>query len=171
MKNKKVLILGSRSYASQGLVSVLTSSGYDVTCFDRGEVNYNAKNVSGPVLAIHENPFLAKNYDTVINYIILKDQNVETNLDYIKSVLRLCKNRRIKRLIQISSLSVYSFESKVINEQSPIDEHLEYRGEYSRIKVAVDKYLESVSDIDLQISFVRPGFVISEGTKSSLAGI
>ena len=171
MIGKKILILGSRSFAATGLYELLTDAGLKVKCFDRGPINENIDFISSPVLELNKNKYLIKNFDVVINFILLKDQDIQDNLKYIESVIEYCKQNQVKRLLHISSLSVYPNYSKWINENSEIENDVDSKGAYSSIKIAVDKYLLGIKEPDFQISFIRPGFITSESNPISYAGI
>jgi len=171
MVGRKILILGSRSFAATGLYELLSDAGFEVTCFNRGEEAIMGNFVSGNVLDLQNNKYLNNKFDIVINYIILKDKDATSNLEYIKTVVRFCKENKVKHLIQISSISVYPNNAKIINEHSAIEDDIHSKGSYAAVKIAVDKYLLTVKDPELHVSFVRPGFIVSEGVDASLSGI
>ncbi|GIW68008.1 MAG: hypothetical protein KatS3mg096_876 [Candidatus Parcubacteria bacterium] len=171
MIGKKVLILGSRSFAASGLYELLHNTRFEVTCFNRGDEAINGDFVSGDVLELSKNKYLNKNFDVVINYIILKDQSVQSNINFIKEVVKFCKNNHVKHLIQISSISVYPNDATIINEYSDIEKNPDLKGNYSKVKIAVDNYLMNLEEDFLNISFIRPGFIIADKNKISTAGI
>ncbi|MBS4034989.1 MAG: NAD(P)-dependent oxidoreductase [Ignavibacterium sp.] len=171
MSLKKILILGSKSFASTGLYNRLNAKGFLVKCFNRGNVTQAGDFVSGNVMDLNNNKHLSANFDAVINFIVLKDQDVQANINYIKAVVEFCKQNRIKRLIQISSLSVYPNDAKFINEMSEIENDIQLKGPYASIKAAVDKYLIEHQDPELSVSFIRPGFITNVETNVNFAGI
>jgi nucleoside-diphosphate-sugar epimerase len=171
MIGKKILILGSRSFAATGLYDLLLEAGFEVTCFNRGKEAIKGNFVSGNILELQSNKYLNNKYDAVINYILLKDQDIESNINYIKEVVGFCKKNNVKHLIQISSISVYPNDEEEINECSEIEDDFESKGSYASVKIAVDKYLMTVTSQDFTISFIRPGFIIAERSNVSLAGI
>ena len=116
-EGKNVLICGHRSFAAKGLSALLNQAGYLVTQFSRGAVSVNGNTVEGAVDEIHTNPHLANSFDTVINYILLKDRSVQDNERYLGSLLKLCEEKQVKHLIHISSISVYKSNVKLINEK------------------------------------------------------
>ena len=171
MDRKKVLIIGSRSFASKGLPEKLEKLNFDVTCFNGGQVSLKENIVSGPIMEMLQNPGLIKDFDVVINYVFLKNESIELNLNYADSLIEFCKEKNVKRLIQISSVSVYSNYAKLINEESAIENEIENKGEYASLKTAVDKYLLSLNGLKFTISYVRPGFIVTPDVLPSLAGI
>ena len=168
---KKILILGSKSFAATGLYDRLIGKGFLVKCFNRGNVTQAGDFVSGNVMDLNNNKYLADNFDAVINFIVLKDQDIQTNINYIKAVVEFCKQNRIRQLIQISSLSVYPNDAKFINEMSEIENDIQLKGPYASIKAAVDKYLIELRDSRLLVSFIRPGFITSADSAVNFAGI
>ena len=114
---------------------------------------------------------LLGSYDTVINFIILKNKSVEENLAYAESLLEFCKAKGVKHLIQISSISVYPNGADIVTEESAIEENYRNKGGYASVKVAVDHYLMDNPVEGMKISFVRPGFIYTKNHEISKAGI
>lgn len=167
---KKILICGHRSFVATGLMQTLKDKGMDVDCFSRGEEERNDNVVTGDVTKIEKNQFLGS-YDTVINFIILKEKSIEENINYIQSLLSFCKTKGVKNLLQISSISVYPNETIEVDENSEIEEDYHNKGGYASIKVAVDRYLLSNPVEGLNVSFVRPGYIYTKNREISKAGI
>ena len=82
---------------------------------------------------MYENKYLG-DYTCVINFIILKGLSVEDNILYIQSLLEFCQQKHVKRLIQISSISVYPNEAVEVNEQSEIEKDWHNKGGYANVK-------------------------------------
>lgn len=167
---KKVLVCGHKSFVASGMTKTFDKVGITYDCFSRGENNREAYVVTGDVMDMNHNAFL-DTYDTVINFIIIKDGGVEENLRYIKSLLKFCKEKKVKNLIQISSISVYPNEARYVNEESEIEKDYRNKGGYASIKVAVDHYLEEHVPSGLVVSYVRPGYIYTKDKKASKVGI
>lgn len=167
---KQVLICGHRSFVATGLSKYLEVNGIDNDCFSRGGEMRENNIITGDVMNMKNNKYL-DSYDTVINFILLKGESIEKNIDYINSLLEFCKNRNVRHLIQISSISVYPNESKYVNEDSEIERKWQNKGGYASIKVAVDHYLIDHPVEGLSISFVRPGYIYTKNHEPSKAGI
>lgn len=167
---KKILICGHKSFVASGLVDKLYNNGYEVETFSRGKEEKVGNNISGDVYEMDKNPLLSNDYDAVINFIIIKDQSIEDNLRYIKSLHLFCQKNRVKQLYQISSISTYSNRAAYIDEESDIEKDYSLKGGYASIKVAVDHYLMA-QEHSYEMSFIRPGFVVSNEKQVSLAGI
>ena len=170
MMEKKVLICGHRSFVASGLTVEFDTNEISYDCFSRGEVKRDGNIVTGDVLNMAGNTFLNE-YDTVINYIILKNCSVEENLQYIKSLLDFCKLKKVKHLLQISSISVYPNLAAVVTETSDIEADYHNKGGYASIKVAVDHYLMEHPIEGMTISFLRPGYIYTKNREISKAGI
>lgn len=169
MQNK-VLICGHRSFVATGLVDKLQKASISYDTFSRGELRRNGSEVTGDVLQIHKNEYLGE-YDCVINFIILKGLSVEDNIKYIQSLLDFCKQKHVKRLIQISSISVYPNTAQSVTEDSKIEADWHNKGGYASIKVAVDHYLEDHKSEELEVVYVRPGFIYEKNHEISKSGI
>jgi len=167
--NEKILICGHRSFVATGLTDVMSKHDISHECFSRGETRRVGNVVTGDVMNMATNPEL-KRYDTVINFIILKDASVEQNIAYIQSLLAFCKQAGVKHLIQISSIAVYPNDAEYVNESSELETAGNKSG-YAAIKLAVDKYLLEHPVEGMHITFVRPGFVYAKNTEVSKAGL
>lgn len=152
----KILILGATSFVANGFKELLLQEGYEVDTFGRKNGSY---------LEIDKNTSLAPEYDTIVNFAVLKDQSIEDNVKYLEALVRFCSTHNVKKLIHFSSIMVYSRKNKVVNEQTPIESSSTtmMRG-YGQIKIATDEYLTSVmNDVLFEIIRVRPGFVLAQG--------
>jgi predicted dehydrogenase/nucleoside-diphosphate-sugar epimerase len=167
---KKVVLCGHRSFASQGLGKLLEDVGCEVTKFSRGEESRDGNTITGKVSCLHVNPLFGENYDTVINYIVLANSSVEENEKYIESLLEFCKKKNVKHLIHISSISVYKANVSVINETAAVETEPRRKGSYGSLKVAQDEYIKKHLPNGIQLSLVRPGFILGEGLVDPIVG-
>lgn len=168
---QRILLLGHRAYAAQGLLELLERQGHDVYTFSRGSDARDGKSIKGSVFTMHENPHLKEHFDIVINYILLKDELVEPNERFIDSLLKMCANCTVKRLIHISSVSVYSGNVTHVREDSPTETDPAKKGSYGGLKVAADQYIINHAPPGLVTTFVRPGFVLAPGLISPMVGM
>jgi len=165
-----VLICGERSFVAKGLVEKLIGNGFSVDAFSRGPEARNGNSVTGDVFAIDENPHLADSYDVVVNFILIKNGDMDENLRYAQALHRFCDSRHVGRLVQISSISVYPNGAPYVDEASAIENDTTRKGSYAAIKIAVDRYLSDASK-SYGITFVRPGFIVDDGIIPSMVGI
>jgi nucleoside-diphosphate-sugar epimerase len=166
----KILLCGERSFAATGLYEKLTTAGFMVECFSRGTEGKSGNHVSGDVFTMSKNPYLSKYYDIIINFIIIKNKPVAENIRYIQELDHVCEIKKVNRLIQISSISVYANELAYVNEETEIASNQETKGEYAAIKIAVDQFLLHKKTA-YPVTFVRPGYIVCKDTDFSYAGI
>lgn len=159
--SKNILLCGNRSFVAKGLLEKLSESGHTVDGFSRGETNRDQTQVTGNVVEINSNQFLKPEYDLVINFILLKEESIAENIEYVKNLVDFCKTHKVKNLIHISTIMVYDNKEFRIDEKSKIENNSQKKG-YGEIKIAVDKYLESLHELPFSITYIRPGFVIAD---------
>lgn len=162
---KKILILGATSFVASGLSVRLKNLFCEVDRFSRGEEEGRQGHlIKGNYTTVDKNPFFADCYDVVVNYAVLKSSSVESNIQYVKSLIQLCKDKGVKKLIHFSSMMVYDYHVGKINEDTPI-ETMEgtWKKGYGALKIAVDQYLISVRDsLPFEVVLVRPGYVLAD---------
>lgn len=168
---QRILVIGHRSFAAKGLDGLLRAQGHTVTNFSRGQVKVNGDTVTGPIDLIHENPHLEGPFDTVINFILLKDDDAATNNRFLEAVLKFCKARSVKHLIHISSVSVYSATVNTVDETSLVETDPSKKGAYGGLKVSTDLYLTQNTPADLTLTFFRPGFILAPGLINPIIGM
>lgn len=159
-----ILICGATSFVARGIEPLLIDKGYHVDTFSRGAISKHGNVIYGDYISIADNEYLAPGYDSVINYAVIKDGTVESNLQYIKSLVKMCQDKGVKMLIHFSSVMSYGYHVGMINENTP-SETLEetWKKGYGEFKIAVDQYLLSVKDIlPFEVVLVRPGYVLAE---------
>lgn len=152
---KKILICGATSFVAKGFKELLIQQGFDVDTFGRKDGNY---------LEIDKNPMLADSYEAVVNFAVLKDQSIEDNVSYMKSLVEMCKQKQVKKLIHFSSIMVYSYHLGKLDENSPIDTVANTMMEgYGKIKIACDEFLNSIKQsFPFEVVMVRPGYVLAD---------
>lgn len=155
MSTRKILICGATSFVAKGFKELLIQQGFDVDTFGRKDGSY---------LEIDKNPLLADSYEAVVNFAVLKDQNIENNVSYMKSLVEMCKQKQVKKLIHFSSIMVYSYHLGKLDENSPIDTVANTMMEgYGKIKIACDEFLNSIKQsLPFEVVMVRPGYVLAE---------
>jgi len=166
----RILLAGHRSFAARGLSARLQAAGHEVTCFSRGAEYRDGDVVTGSVLALPEHPALQDSFDAVINLIVLKGDSVEQNRMYARALLRFCSDRRINRLVHVSSVSVYPSSRKVVNESTGMEADPARRGTYGAWKIAADAELIENKPQDLHLVLVRPGFILGPGLVNPIVG-
>jgi nucleoside-diphosphate-sugar epimerase len=166
----QVLLCGHRSFAARGLESALAATGHEVTLFSRGPLERNGNVVTGPVEKLHENPHLQQSFDTVVNYIMLKDDAIEPNLVFADSLLRFCAERKVPHLVHISSISSYKASAQLIDEDAEVEPNPLKKGPYGAVKTATDHALLKNLPATVKLTLVRPGFVLGPGLINPIIG-
>lgn len=157
MSTRKILICGATSFVAKGFKELLIQQGFDVDTFGRKDGSY---------LEIDKNPMLADSYEAVVNFAVLKDQNIENNVSYMKSLVEMCRQKHVKKLIHFSSIMVYSYHLGKLDENSPIDTVANTMMEgYGKIKIACDEFLNSIKQsLPFEVVMVRPGYVLADNS-------
>lgn len=160
----KILICGATSFVAKGLAELLRSKGHVIECFSRGKISKNGNVITGNYLTIENNENLPLSYDIVINYAVIKDGTVASNIQYIKSLVKMCQDKGVKKLIHFSSVMTYGYHVGMINENTPIETLEEtWKKGYGEFKIAVDQYLMSIREsLPFEVVFVRPGYVLAD---------
>lgn len=155
MSTRKILICGATSFVAKGFKELLILQGFDVDTFGRKDGNY---------LEIDKNTMLADSYEAVVNFAVLKDQSIEDNVSYMKSLVEMCRQKHVKKLIHFSSIMVYSYHLGKLDENSPIDTVANTMMEgYGKIKIACDEFLNSIKQsLPFEVVMVRPGYVLAD---------
>lgn len=155
MSTRKILICGATSFVAKGFKELLIQQGFDVDTFGRKDGSY---------LELDKNPMLADSYEAVVNFAVLKDQNIENNVSYMKSLVEMCRQKHVKKLIHFSSIMVYSYHLGKLDENSPIDTVANTMMEgYGKIKIACDEFLNSIKQsLPFEVVMVRPGYVLAD---------
>ncbi len=162
----KVLICGATSFVAKGIGILLQKNSFDIECFSHGDEEREGNVIKGSYLSISNNQQLASHYDVIINYAVIKDGTVESNLQYIKSLIELCKDKGVNKLIHFSSVMTYGYHVGRIDENTPIETLEEtWKKGYGEFKIAVDQFLLSIKDsLPFEVILVRPGYVLADNS-------
>lgn len=167
----KILVIGSSSFAAQGLILLLQKSGHEIWSFNRRpEIALGERGLAGDPFKITDHRERLQGCEVVINYLILKDAPLERNLAYLSAVRELLNQVRCKRFIHISSVSVLPPVSGTVTEQDLPPEDFQQKGGYAQLKIATERWVtDHVTDCELVL--VRPGFIVAPGLLDPIVGI
>ncbi|MCI0555046.1 MAG: NAD-dependent epimerase/dehydratase family protein [Anaerolineae bacterium] len=156
----KLLILGGTRFLGRHLVDSALARGHEVTLFNRGKSNPDLFLNNDTILGGREhdlNKLAGREWDAVID-----------TSGYVPRIVRLSAQgleRRVKRYVFISSISVYAGFSKIgIDENDPVgvieDESFEeITGEsYGPLKALCEKAVQEVYKERALI--IRPGLIV-----------
>ena len=166
----KVLILGSSSFAAQGLGERLARDGHEVWTFDRNLPNGgNERALAGPYEKAATTVAQLGQCDALINFAIAKFGPIEENQKLLGEVIDAATAVNAQRFIHISSVSVLPSDQRVVDETAKAVNH-PWKGSYSRVKADAEHVLlQRWTSSPLFI--VRPGFILAEGLVDSIVGI
>lgn len=167
----QVLVLGHRSFVGSGIEERLRAAGYEVTIFRRGPIGVQGNGVAGSVLSLRDNPHLDRQFDAVVNFVLLKDDSLERNVAFVNELAAFVEERRIPHLVHLSSVSSYRDDTPLILEDSPTETDPKKKGSYGSLKVATDLALMSRAKGRFGLTLVRPGFVLAPGLASPIVGM
>jgi nucleoside-diphosphate-sugar epimerase len=165
------LLCGHKSFAARGLDELLRRAGHEVVCFTRGPEGASGDEVTGGVLEIADHPALARPFDVVVNFIVLKNESVEQNEQFARAPLDRCRASEVKHLVHISSISVYAAAERLVREETPIETDPGRKGAYGGWKVGAEWQLLDHRPPQLRLSLVRPGFILAAGLLSPMPGV
>jgi nucleoside-diphosphate-sugar epimerase/predicted dehydrogenase len=167
----RILILGSTSFAAQGLPELLERNGHKVWTFNRTAVSDGAvsKALFGDYSRIAEIIAPMGDCDALINFAIVKFGSVEDNRVLLANIVKAADALRVRRFIHISSISVLPSNRGVVDESSPaVDQR--WKGAYSRVKADAEQFLTQEWRSS-PLLIVRPGFILGEGVVDPIVGI
>lgn len=169
---RKVLVVGHRAFAAKGLEAHLRGAGHDVYCFSRGATGIKGNVISGPIDKMHENEHLRElRPDTVINYVLLADDPIEKNNEFLGSLLKYCGDNNVSHLIHVSSVSVYASNVSHVTEGARVETDPGKKGSYGGLKVATDSYVSQNVPKNVKLTMYRPGFILAPGLKVPIIGM
>ena len=166
----RILVIGASSFVAKGVVESMIAAGHEVLRFQRGSPGLDGDTLRGSLESLSDCAELVGSIDAVVNYAILKDQEIAANVAAIDGILGFCQTAGVERLVHFSSISVYDAGAESADEGYALPDDPLSKGAYGSLKVATDLRLIQ-QDIckDLKIAFIRPGFVLGSGLIESVS--
>ena len=99
------------------------------------------------------------------------EEFAEANVRGTRRVLRAAVAAGVRRIVHISSLSVYAvpFDGVTITEEAPYESEADARGGYSRSKLAADRVALDAARRGAPVVVLRPGLLYGPGKRPPLA--
>ena len=173
---KKVLVTGAYGFLGKYLIKELIENGYSVIAFGRNEKKLavleqkNVETYIGDFCVKDDIVDASKNVDYIIHVGALstvwgkKEDFINTNVIGTKNVLYACEKNNIKRLIFVSSPSIYSGKCHKLNiSENDFDENnkLNY---YIESKIMAEKEIHKAKNVPFVI--IRPRGLFGIGDTS-----
>jgi nucleoside-diphosphate-sugar epimerase len=176
--NEKVLLTGATGYVGSAVVTALVKEGYAVRALVRPLAQTESLERLGVELFygdLREPNTLAKateNIDIIVHLAAgvrgTSNFMLESCIDGTKHLAEAARSSGVKRVIYMSSMSVYDYaklqDGDVINEETFLEEYPERRGTYSLAKRrAEDLALHHLAGNSPSWSILRPSVIIGKG--------
>jgi nucleoside-diphosphate-sugar epimerase len=177
---KNILVIGGGGYVGTYLVDQLIKNNYLVTVFDLFiygnflENNNNLNIIKGDIRDLQLLKKIVKNFDCIIHLACISndpsfDLNPQLgksiNFDPFEDLIKISKDKGVKRFIYASSSSVYGVKlEKDVDEKSS----LEPLTDYSKYKALCEDVLLKYNDKDFTCCVVRPATVCGYSKRQRL---
>jgi nucleoside-diphosphate-sugar epimerase len=177
---KNILVIGGGGYVGTYLVDQLIKNNYLVTVFDLFiygnflENNHNLNIIKGDIRDLQFLKRIVKNFDCIIHLACISndpsfDLNPQLgksiNFDPFEDLIKISKDKGVKRFIYASSSSVYGVKvEKDVDENSS----LEPLTDYSKYKALCEDVLLKYNDKDFTCCVLRPATVCGHSKRQRL---
>lgn len=174
----KILVTGASGFLGRRLVEMLDAKGYQIRVLVRKLSNIeklkslNVEIYFGDVAGIDSMEDAFKGIGIVVHAAAgtsgtLEDSQMAT-IQGTKNVLTLCEKNHIKKLVYISSCSVYGIvdyrNNQKVTEESSLERKPMKRGYYSYSKLEAEKIVtKKMGDNKFPIICLRPGTILGPG--------
>ena len=176
----KILVTGASGFLGSSFVRRAQSEGHDIAAVVRRMPALEAVNMRLINADIRDMRASATaDADAVVHFATATSgpdaEFIATAVQGTLAVLEAAVAANVRTFVHISSMSAYSVTSaRDADGEIPLENHPEGRGAYARAKVLAERAIReraadgSLSAID--VSVLRPGFVLGELTASPLGG-
>lgn len=175
---EKILVTGGTGFLGRRIVETLVGEGYGVRVLARKLSNVDSlRNMGveiywGDVADPASLGAAFRGIDIVVHSAAGtsgRKRDCETGtIQGTRNVIRMCRENPVKKMIYISSCSVYGVadfkKNQVVNEGAALEKHPERRGDYSASKQEADILVqESMQRNGVPIVILRPGTIYGPG--------
>jgi len=176
----KALVTGANGFLGRSIVRRLLRDGADVRAFVRpGRATHctGAEIVEGDICDEGAVTAAVQGVDWVVHAAALVATSgtweafAEANVRGTRRVIRSAHAAGVKRIVHISSLSIYAVrdDGVTITEDSPYESESESRGGYSRSKLAADRVALFEAAHGAPVVVLRPGLLYGPGRRPPVA--
>jgi predicted dehydrogenase/nucleoside-diphosphate-sugar epimerase len=177
-QKEKVLVTGGAGFLGRGLIRRLITEGYPVRVLARklSKIEHlKAMGVEiffGDVADLESLTTAFQDIDLVLHAAADTAGNAKagelSTIQGTRNVIDLCRQFKVKKLIYISSCSVYGVadykEGQLVTEESSLERFPERRGHYSLAKLKAEQIItEAMANGQLTIICLRPGTYFGPG--------
>jgi nucleoside-diphosphate-sugar epimerase/predicted dehydrogenase len=174
----KILVTGATGFLGSRLIEVLSERGYQVRALARKLSDIaklkglNVEIFFGDVANMDSLKPVFEGVDMVVHAAAdtsgREDESELSTIQGTKNVVDLCRHSKVKKLIYISSCSVYGVadykKGQIVTEESALERFPEKRGYYSDAKLKAEEIITSaMAEGDLPIACLRPGTIFGPG--------
>lgn len=178
-KKEKILVTGASGFVGLNVVKKLITEGYYVRTFVRKLSHISALEelgveiYFGDIRNMESFDKAAKDMDVIIHLATDTSgdpkESVSTAVTGIKNLIEIAKKNKIRKVIYMSSMSVYdpvhSKNGDRINEEAILEPLPEKRGAYAHSKREAEKFvLEVLNDSHPAWTILRPAMIFGEDT-------
>jgi len=173
----RILVTGATGFLGMRLVELLTQRGYRVRALARKLSNIEklkklqAEIFFGDVASVDSLKPAFEGVDMVVHAAADTEGREEdselSTIQGTKNVIDLCQHYKIKRLVYISSCSVYGVadykKNQVVTEEFSLERFPEKRGHYSNAKFKAEESITEAIKKGQPITVLRPGTIFGPG--------
>ncbi len=177
-EGQRVLVTGASGFLGTRLVEMLCERGYPVRALVRKLSNIKrlkmlpVEIMYGDVGSIESLRPVFEGVDFVVHAAAdtegREEEGETVTVQGTRNVIDLCRQNGVKRLVYISSCSVYGVadyaENQIVTEESSLERLPEQRGFYSLAKLRAENLVsEAMKQGDVPIVCLRPGTIFGPG--------
>lgn len=170
----KILVTGATGFLGKYIIEELSEHSYNIVAFGRNEKvgrtleGKNIKFFRGDFTNINDLYEASKNIDIIVHAGALSsvwgvwEDFYNTNVVGTENILKICRKRNIKRLVYISSPSIYAAPKDQLNiseNEAPFENNLNF---YIKSKILAEKKIKGYSDVPTVILRPRGLFGIGD---------
>lgn len=173
----RILVTGATGFLGTRLVELLTQRGYRVRALARKLSNIEklkklqSEIFYGDVASVDSLKPAFEGVDMVVHAAADTEGREEdselSTIQGTKNVIDLCRHYKIRKLVYISSCSVYGVadykKNQVVSEESSLERFPEKRGHYSNAKFKAEESITEAVNKGQPITVLRPGTIFGPG--------